>query len=382
MAVTACIPGIVREGTAEAQRNNLLYEVLGRKYTQDFTVYTDDGKDGSTVVLSSILVPQIGDSYTMYNDSDLLATCVSVTARATKNRKIWVVTAVWDTDRIVSMVTDDPLNQPPVLQWDGQPYERPMLRDVYGVPCVSSSGNSFDPPYMMEDDRAVLRITRNEASFDKDTMLEYKRKLNKLAFAGSNPLFVRINTITAEYALQNGVLFWQVHYELEFREEPDTFVEYFLDQDYRDINGNLFRDKRDAQPLSNQTPLNGRGKSIYDSVSLLQNAMTDVSTTVEIETADITDFPPAPNAPNADGIIVGPHWYFQIRVSAERGIGGEVMEVTAGADTDTFTVTRGYGGTTPVAHAPGEYVTLEPYYLRFIPHAVIDFTPLALPVAP
>jgi hypothetical protein len=43
-------------------------------------------------------------------------------------------------------------------------------------------------------------------------------------------------------------------------------------------------------------------------------------------------------------------------------------------------VTRAWAGTTAANHGAGARITLEPYYLRYLPYKAIDFAPLNLPV--
>lgn len=363
-----------REGQAESQRNNLLYEVIGRRYRVELIVKTDTHKDGSNVVLKDSRIPKIGDMYTARwgNDSDTVATCVRLVANATKNRKIWVVVAEFDTDRIVAAMTDNPLNQPPEIDWDFESYERPMVRDVFGVPLRSTSNNAFDPPWMRELRYPVCRVTRNEANFSKDQANQYAMKLNKYTFAGYDQLCARINHMTGRRRLTNGVLHWQVTYEVEFRSE--TFWQYVLDQDFRDADRMLFRDKRDQSPLSNMTPLNGRGRSIFDSFTLLTDNIGPLDFFIVIPTPDVIKFPPALKPKNQDGIIPGPWYNFKVRID------DEVMEVVSGHGTNTWGIIRGVDGTFPAAHAAGATIYLEPYFIRFLPWNYVDFAPLALPI--
>jgi hypothetical protein len=372
MSVIKVTPHTVREGQAESVRNNLLYEIIGRRYSQDFTVWTNSAKDGSNVVLKSRAVPQVGDAYQLYNDDDSVATCIRVIAKATANRHIWRVTAEYDTDRLVAMVTDNPLNQPPQVSWDYEGYEKPLVRDAFGISVKSSSGNAPASPYMQEYKRSILRVVRNEAAFDNSVAKQWQNKLNKLRFGGYDPLCARINHLNGNDHVVNGVYHWQVSYEIEFREE--SFRVFLLDQDFRDINGLIFRDKRDAAPMQNETPLNGRGKSLFDATSKLQAGIDNAVTTLQIATADVTKFPLGPRAANADGIVVGPDWYFYIRIQ------DEILQVVGGFNTDTFTVTRGEAGTTPAAHAANAKVELEPYFRMYIPTLYVDFTNLNLPI--
>lgn len=414
-------PGVIRitskpdlEGHLTAQRNSLLYETLGRKYNRKYTVYTNNAHFGSVGIATTIGIPFIGCQYPYggYGDQpDIYATCVDVKIVRTQNQKIWDVEAIFDTDRLVAFVTDNPLLQPAEISWDSQPYEFPMRYDVYGVTCVSSSGNAFDPPPNTEQARTLLRITRNESInrpngmpgvrwFDPDAALQYRRKLNAnkpifqwidpaaapapAVIIGRTPYFgqeqgdIRMNYINAHRLFTNGMLYMQVTYELEFRNFPDTFVENLLDQDFRRSDTNdLIRSGVTQQPFQNQTPLNGRGVPAREAIAWVFGGLAVDARVITIDPvlpalASWTRFPKAPKPPNADGIVIGPDQYFYIRID------DEVMQVVGGANTGTWTVIRAQKGTTALAHSASAVITLEPYFLRFLPYRFIDFTPLEL----
>jgi hypothetical protein len=77
-------------------------------------------------------------------------------------------------------------------------------------------------------------------------------------------------------------------------------------------------------------------------------------------------FPPGPTPGTG-------HWYFNIKID------NEIMTVIAGFGTATWTIVRGRAGTTAVSHDSGDVITLEPYYLRYMPYREQDWTALALP---
>lgn len=374
MAVTRVSRRQEREGSVESQRNNLLYETLGRRYRIEFNAYTNTYKDGSKVVLVSSMLPQIGDPYSIWNDSDTLATCVRVTANATGSPTVWRVVAEFDTDRIVAMITDNPLNQPPDITWDFQKEEAPMVRDALGIQVLSSSKRPFDPPFTTERVNPILKIRRNEASFDADIARQYHLLLNNVTFLGYPPAYARINSITGQSAVTNGVLHAQVDYEIEFRPFRGWFT-YVLDQDFRDIDGQQFRDPRDFSPLSNPTPLNGRGRSMYKSFSKIYlTALTNIATSVLITPSDDEKFPPDRAAEIIAGIRPGPHNVFYLK------IGNEEVKVTGRTGAGIFTIVRGQNYTTAAAHAVDTRVELLPYELVYLPHPFGSYDPLALPV--
>lgn len=369
-----------READVSAQRNNLLYEIISRKYKREFNIKRTTSRDTSVDVLATPGLPVVGQAYPY----DPLATCVRVMPRAVANsRQWWRVVCEYDTDRIVNAITDNPLNQPPEIAWSGALYTKSMRRDLFGIPYESSSRNPYDTVPEIEDTRAVLSITRNEASFDEAYAKLWRRRLNQYAFAGYPSLCVRINQLDGVRQFVNGVLFFQVRYELEFREEDplqpiDSFVEYVADKDFRDIDKNIFRDERDGSPLTNETYLNGRGKAIREVRTPLVANITNVQTTLKIlKSYDDVWFPPSKKAANVDGIIPGPDWNFQIKLEDEIMI--VTGRATVGLDSE-FTIIRGCYGTTAAAHVAGTTITLEPYFRRYINNKYANFATLSLPV--
>jgi len=360
-----------------AVRNNLLYAVYERKYKREFNVFVTsaDGRATEVEVLTTSGIPLIGDTHPY----DPVALCIKVTAKKNATRRTyWRVVAEYDTSWIVNSVTDNPLNQLPEVSYDGPAFDRALIRDYFGIDVVNSSKRPFDPPLVIDDNRGLLRVTRNEASFDEAYARTWRRKLNKTAFGGADPLKARINSITASNALSNGILYWQVTYEIEFRTHPDdSFLPFVQDKGFTKPDGTHFYDVAGKQYSTPQF-MNGRGGKLEDAHCPLPNAITNVATTFDMPTSRHRAlFPPDKKAPNADGIVIGPNYDFQIRID------DEIMNVTsvaAGVPFVTYTVTRGYNGTTAVAHAANTEVYLEPYYLRFIPHGYAEFATLGLPV--
>lgn len=324
----------MRDAEMTSQRNNLLYEILGRVYTVRYLCKLSKANLGAVELFNSTLTPKIGDSYQFgaASEFDIPATCTRIKPVPTQNQTIWILECTYDTDRVVSMVTDNPLNQPAEISWDAESDERPIQRDIYGVTYQSSSANAYDPPVMQRYNKSILRIRRNEATFNQANANLWFNKINVSTFAGYAQAYARINSITGTSALANGVFHYQVAYEIAFN--PYTWYDIILDQDWRDVDGQLFLDRRTGQPLANQTPLNGRGRSMYDAKSIMKGeflgdavaigGLNDTFTKFAFGGAgledghDILKFPPPRNKPKvfpgvANAIIVGPHRTFKIK---------------------------------------------------------------------
>lgn len=362
------------EGAASSQRNGLLYEVIRRVYSATYVCHTSKPVFGPEGILTDPACFQIGSAYAIFEDSDSVATCVNVSARSTKNPQLWEIDVTFDTDRIISAVTDNPLNQPPVISWSFVKAERPLLRTTDGIAVHNSSKERFDPSLTYEEIRPLLRIVRNEATFSPSNALTYQNALNAEPFAGAAILCAKVNSITGDQQLSNGILFYQVTYEIEFRREGFAYL--VLDQGFRDKDKKLFRDPIDFAPLSTETFLNGRGMKLADVLGALSDAIDDIET--EITFSDYNDFPPGREVTNSGGWVPSGDWTFDIRVD------DEIMTVTTDKESiengEPVTVIRGVANTVAAEHIADAAVTLEPYFKRFLPFQVRSFTPLGLPV--
>lgn len=361
------------EGGATAQRNGLLYEVIRRQYNATYVCHVSSPVFGPEGILTDPACFTIGSAYAIFTDSDAVATCISVQARSTKSPYLWEVDVTFDTDRILSMITDNPLNQPPVIRWGFNKCERPLLRSNDGVPVVNSSKERFDPALTYEEIRPLLTITRNVATFSASNAYQYHNALNAETYLTAPPLTAKINSITGDQQLSNGILFWQETTEIEFRK--DGYAYLVLDQGFRDADKKLFRDPIDFAPLSTETFLNGRGKRMTDGVTTLVGAILAADTTLEL--TNYANFPRGREPDNAAGWCPSGHWEFDIRID------DEIVTVVSEKDTfvngNTVTVRRAVANTIAANHAALAVVTLEPYYMRFLPFPVKSYTPLALP---
>ncbi len=368
-----------KKGSIHSVKNNLLFETIGRRYRLEYIAVCDNRNDGIQAIYANPDCPKIGSQYGAGTEIDPVATCVEFDGdQNQENPFVWDCYAEFDTDRLVSAITDNPLNQPPDIRWGSLKYEIPLVKDLRDIPIVNSSNEPFDPPFTIEQTRRVLTIVRNEATYDPAVSLAYEDAVNLYTFAGAPPYCAKINTFTGQKFVTNGITFWQVTYEIEFRRE--SFALYALDQGFRgwvpsasDPSGyvfGLFRDPIDQTPLSNPTLLNGRGHARKEAKTKSTNALAMDPSDNQLTLVDSSNFPPAPN----DGTK---NWRYQIRLGVDPTT--EVCTVLS-ANGSVLTLLRGQAGTPLQAWGSGATVTLEPYYLRYLPSKVLDFGPLNLPV--
>ena len=99
-------------------------------FTVVFTVETDDRLDGPQIVgvgdVAGVKIPSIGDFYEFGNDKDEGALCNSINVRATGG-KLWDVTCVYGPKGGQKPKDNQPEENPPMRDPNGDPTDDPML---------------------------------------------------------------------------------------------------------------------------------------------------------------------------------------------------------------------------------------------------------------
>jgi len=214
-------------------------------FTVVFTVETDDRLDGPQIVgagdVAGVKIPSIGDFYEFGNDKDKGALCKSINVRATGG-KLWDVTCVYGPKGDQKPKDNQPEENPPMRDPNGDPTDDPMLaaptvqvslvhmkqplaeaiyggqywathdditykpnvsltmptgvaggshisalfgKDATGAkwidnrnPVVNSAGTPYDPPLERDHARINLRITRNHQTFPINDVWWYQDTIN------------------------------------------------------------------------------------------------------------------------------------------------------------------------------------------------------------
>lgn len=370
-----------REGESKVVRNNLLLEVEAKQYRVEIMCYLSSARMTMDAILDALPAPyRAGDPY----PSNAAATCVNRVAVRTNNRKMWIVKLVYDTERVTQLLTDDPLNQPPEVYFGTFKYAAPMVYDQLGVPVITSAGHRFDPVPSYEFERTLVTITRNVPQFPMARKRRFNLKLNLLPFLGFPKFTGRINELAGRRMLSSGRVFWQETIELEFRTYPDSFFDYYLDADFRDITGQMFFDPFTKAMYTNPTLLNGKGKDAEKVTphSLLANLTADTKTYDVSGSPDVMrSYPPPPAAVLPNGMQPGPYnteFTIEIRSNTDK-TKFEIIKVVGGIDTGVWVLNRKLLGSTQTAWTAGQAtVKLLAYYMKYVPYLAVDWTPLQL----
>ncbi len=387
---------VQRHGGAHTERRGSVLEIANRKYTLKYRVVVTSIYDGPFTIMNSPLCPRLASSYQMGTETDPIATCVELDCSPTEWPLVWIVTANYDSGRLVDKTFSHPLNQPPEINWGSNDFMRPLVRDGVGTPVVNSAGTPFDPPLDYNDPRPVVYISRNEATFSTVTAQLYRDAVNADIFGNTDPGFAKMKQITATKVYDFGFTYYKVVYEIHYK--TDSFAYFVLDSGFRAIDRSQFRDPFTNQVLSNPVTMNGSGwerilppygalfaGTLNDNYAVNDDFMNVLISPISGPKKDQPSWPPlAVSGGSAftqtNKTIAPPHWRFQARVNAEVFDVARVVKGGAPGGADRWTVYAGYAGTAKTGHALGQPVYLEPYFLRFLPNKSAPFAPLKLPV--
>lgn len=149
---------------------------------------------------------------------------------------VWHVTVSFGPwDPLAGTATGSPSDQPPSVRFEGVTYQEVADLDVDGNPVVNTAGDAFDPPVMRDRTRPVIKIVRNETSFDDSTILAYSDKVNSDTFYNYPPKTLKCSAPRGEplYSQFSGQNYYRVEYELHYN--ADTWAARVLNQGYRQL---------------------------------------------------------------------------------------------------------------------------------------------------
>lgn len=156
----------------------------------------------------------------------------------------------------------NPVDHPIKISWGFARYEKVVEEDTDGKAIVNSAGDYFDPPITTDDTRPVLKIVRNEATYDPILADNWKDRVNEDAWWIFKPGTVKAGEFTAELAYNPECGFYFV-VSYEFEINPDGWKRKVLDQGLRTLDPDtdkvaaILDDK--GQPVSSPVLLDGNG---------------------------------------------------------------------------------------------------------------------------
>ena len=117
---------------------------------------------------------------------------------------------------------ENPLARPAKISWSAAMYQRATLFDADGKPIRNAAGDLFDPQEV-EDERWVISVKKNVAAVPK-WILSYRMVVNDGAVRIQGLTFpketLRLQGLAiSEEQIENRIPFYEVSFELHFREE-------------------------------------------------------------------------------------------------------------------------------------------------------------------
>lgn len=154
----------------------------------------------------------------------------------------------------------NPIDWPLKITHGFAKFENVVEEDIDGNAILNSAEDYFDPPVTRDDSRPVMRIARNEKTFDPAISYQFKDAVNKNSFFGADPGTVKCADIAADLVFNPDIgWFYSVSYDFEYN--PDGWEKRILDQGmkYLDASGNKSPVTEAGKPASSPVLLDGDG---------------------------------------------------------------------------------------------------------------------------
>lgn len=197
----------------------------GKTITRRLRAVCDNKLDGPVAIEAHADCPVFGETYAYYSESDTTFACtdINIDPRAGSDgneRYVFEITATYS-NSVAGGGTgedpEDPLDDDTVYEFSFAKYQVVAEKDIDDVPVMNGAEEKFDPPWMIDENRPIVLVTRNEASFNPSLAVEYQDTVNESAWAGVDAGVAKINAITARMATRGEIDYWVVTYEIEFR---------------------------------------------------------------------------------------------------------------------------------------------------------------------
>ncbi len=195
-------------------------------------IITDDPFDDAPIVEAAVGVVA-GDPH----PNDFGAKARSINARQGESRLVWLVTVSYSSAKDLQ---PNPLNDPAEISWDGEPFQRPLIKDKDGKAVLNSAGDPFDPPIMRDDNRPVASVTKNVGSVPtwvlnyRDVVNSDQFTLDGLTIAAGKAKIKWISVSPRQE--RNGVSFRTLAFQIHLNKDGWAFE--VLDRGFRELDPN------------------------------------------------------------------------------------------------------------------------------------------------
>ena len=153
--------------------------------------------------------------------------------------RIWMVDVAYAPfTSLLSSITGDPINKPPVIRFQPNRVSKPATEDISGIPILNTAGDPFDPPPEKDSTAVAMIVTRNEASPNLWGILGgWVDHVNEDQWGPFPPRTVKIGPIEMpawEYSQKSNRIYWPMEYTFDIN--PDTWDLQLVSQGMREVN--------------------------------------------------------------------------------------------------------------------------------------------------
>ena len=233
-----------------------------RSYSRQFRLETTLQSDGPYAVGSDVNLPVIGQVH----PEDPGAWCTTLSVENTEDWKGWTVTADYSSERELS---ETPTSDPAFVSWSSEQFQRPAIIDQSGNAIINSAGDPFDPPYMIDDSRRVVTVTKN-LSVVPAWILTYQDAVNNDLFTVDGVTIAagkaKMQSVTvSEVQSRNNTTFRTVVFSMHL--EKNGWLLEPLDAGFRELNYagdglQNIRNPGDEELPAAPVPLDGAGRAL------------------------------------------------------------------------------------------------------------------------
>lgn len=177
-----------------------------------WTVLMSNKDDGPILARQATGVPRRGDQFPGY--PALLV--IDVQAEAVSSCYFTVNVSYSTSD--FSGGAGNPLDEPADVRWGQSQSIEPIDKDIHDNLIMNVVEEVYDPPLTEEVSRPVLTITRNQATFDINTLATYAKTVNSGTFYGAAAGEAKMQDIQAQRVIVGTtVAYWRIAYTIEFK---------------------------------------------------------------------------------------------------------------------------------------------------------------------
>lgn len=183
-------------------------------YTHVHTLETTSQNDSEYAVKTNFNLPYYGQPH----PDDPRAYCNDIQVDNHEYWHGWEVTVTYSSARELAT---DPTSEPAIITVNTEQFQKVAETDITGYSICNSAGDPFDPPYMIDDSRRVIMISKN-MSGHPSWILNYADVVNSDVFTIKGVSYAvgqgKVQRVTiGEDQVRNGVQFNVVTIEIHLQ---------------------------------------------------------------------------------------------------------------------------------------------------------------------